>query len=86
MRKFLIGGVVASLLLMGGIGAAWAAENVTPKIPDQKVFEEMLPFMKQMHPGMSEESYKEMFNSCHSIGVPAGMMGNGVQGNGMKGL
>ena len=86
MRKLLTGGVVASILLMGGIGAAWAAENVTPKAPDQKFFEEMLPFMKQMHPGMSEESYKEMFNDCHSKGGPAGMMGNGVQENKMKDL
>ncbi|MBP1931113.1 FAD/FMN-containing dehydrogenase [Ammoniphilus resinae] len=86
MKKFLFGGIVASLLLMGGIGAAWAAENVTPNVPDQNFFEEMLPFMKQMHPGMSEESYKEMYNYCHSNGGPAGMMGNGVQWNKMKDL
>ncbi len=95
MRKFLMGGAVAALLLMGGIGAVWASEVVTPKVPDEKTFEEMLPFMKKMHPGVSDETFKEMFNSCHANGGSGGMMGNGghagMMGNGttpnmMKGL
>lgn len=86
MKKTVMVGAVAALLLMGGIGAVWAAENVTPKAPAEKTFEEMLPWMKQMHPGISDETFKEMYNYCHSNGGPGGMMGNGMGPNMMKGL
>lgn len=92
MKKLLMGGAVTALLLIGSIGAVWAAEYVTPKVPDEKTFNEMLPFMKEMHPGVSDETIKEMYNSCHSNGGmmgnggSAGMMGNGTMTNMMKGL
>lgn len=87
MRKFLMGGTVIALLLLSGIGAVWAT-GVTPKAPEEKTFEEMLPLMKEMHPGVSDEAFKEMFDSCHANG--GRMMGNGdgphagMKGNGMS--
>jgi len=82
MKKLLLSGVI-TLLLVGGVGAVWAAEDVSPKVPNIKTFEEMLPFMKKMHPGVSDETFKEMYNSCHGSG---GMMGNGTMQNMMKKL
>ena len=82
MKKLVLSGIV-TLFLVGGVGAVWAAEDVTPMNPNQKTFEEMLPFMKKMHPGVSDETFKEMYNSCHGEG---GMMGNGTPQSMMKNL
>ncbi|UNK20952.1 hypothetical protein MNQ98_13430 [Paenibacillus sp. N3/727] len=40
-------------------------------------FQDMLPFMKQMHPGASEQQLNEMYESCH--GNNGGMMRSGGQ-------
>ncbi|MEW9669005.1 FAD/FMN-containing dehydrogenase [Ammoniphilus sp. 3BR4] len=87
MRKLIVGGVVTALLLAGGIGAVWAVEDVTPTPPDAKTFEEMLPFMKKMHPDVTDETLKEVFNACHGDGA-GGMMGKGMgwHQNMMRGL
>ncbi|NSL51389.1 FAD/FMN-containing dehydrogenase [Calidifontibacillus erzurumensis] len=36
-------------------------------------FEEMLPFMKKMHPNLTDEQLENMYKSCHGEG---GMMRN----------
>ncbi|RKD27113.1 hypothetical protein BEP19_00640 [Ammoniphilus oxalaticus] len=71
MKKMVIGGTLAALLVIGGIGGVWAAESVSPNSGNEKTFEDMLPFMKKMHPHTSDETFKKMYNDCHGEG---GMM------------
>jgi hypothetical protein len=82
----MIGAVTMGLLLAGGIGAAWAADN-NPGAGSSWSFEKMLPFMKQMHPNMNDSELKQMYNICNANGGPAKMgqmMKNGTTGNMMQ--
>ncbi|HJV47353.1 MAG TPA: FAD/FMN-containing dehydrogenase [Bacillota bacterium] len=74
MKKWMIGGIVSSLLIMGGIGAVWAAETGSTN-GNTPSFEQMLPFMEKMHPGVDKETFQKMYNECHSNGGAQGMMG-----------
>ncbi|MFC7680276.1 hypothetical protein [Paenibacillus sp. GCM10028914] len=68
-NKWIAGLGVAVLTL--GIGTAVYAET------NEMSFQEMLPFMKQMHPGASDQQLNEMYQDCH--GNNNGMMQNQVQ-------
>ena len=72
MKKLLIG--LVSLGLVLGIGTsvyATAGDGF-------QSFREMVPFMQQMHPDMSEEQLENMYNSCHGEnGGMHGMMRSG---------
>jgi hypothetical protein len=63
--------------------------NATQKQNDQSTFEQMLPFMKKMHPNLSDEQLKALYeqmmgpNGACSNGM-MGTNGNG-NGNGMMG-
>ncbi|MGG1614513.1 FAD/FMN-containing dehydrogenase [Paenibacillus phoenicis] len=90
MKKLWIG--IATMALVMGIGTAGAyaatAENGTEdsgKVNNQSTFEQMLPHAKQMHPDLSEEQIREMYNSCHGgNGSGAkGMMNNTQMGSNM---
>lgn len=61
MKKLFIG--LMGLVLVLGIGSgvyAATADNST------ELFEQMLPFAKQMHPDISDQQIQDMYNSCHS--------------------
>ncbi len=67
MRRWMMAGIVGTLLLVGVTGA-WAA-TATPD------FERMLPHMKDMHPEMGDAELKAMFEACHAGGGHGMMMG-----------
>lgn len=49
-------------------------------------FQSMLPFMKQMHPDLSEQQLQEMHSACHGDGSAAGgMMNHGAMHQMMMG-
>ncbi|WP_078593135.1 hypothetical protein [Evansella clarkii] len=58
MKKLLAG--LLSLTLVAGIGTTVAAHS-----DNFSSFQEMLPFMQNMHPDMSEEELETMYNNCH---------------------
>lgn len=62
--------------------------NGTQKQNDQSTFEQMLPFMKKMHPNLSNEQLKDLYEKMMGPNgaCSKGMMGttNG-NGNGMMG-
>lgn len=60
MKKRLISlGLVVAFVL--GIGNVVYANSET----EGWGFEEMLPFMKQMHPEMNEQEMEQMYQNCH---------------------
>ena len=60
MKKKLISfGIVVVLVL--GIGNAVYANGSD----NGWSFEEMLPFMKEMHPEMNEQQMEQMYQDCH---------------------
>lgn len=73
MKKWILAMVTTSLVLVAGIGGALASD--LPKDPSSWTFEDMLPFMKKMHPNMDEKALKGMFDSCHKNG---GMMNSSM--------
>ncbi|WP_054957873.1 hypothetical protein [Paenibacillus dakarensis] len=52
-------------VLTFGIGTAVYADV------NDVTFQEMLPFMKQMHPGATDQQLNEMYQNCHGNGVQA---------------
>jgi disulfide bond formation protein DsbB len=77
MKKLLIG--LVSLGLVLGIGTSVYANTAGDGFQS---FREMVPFMQQMHPDMSEEQLENMYNSCHGEnggmhGMMRGMMRSG---------
>lgn len=66
MKRKLITGLGA-ILLTAGIGTAVYADA------GGYTFEDMLPFMKQMHPQATEQQLNDMYENCHGSG---GMMEN----------
>lgn len=82
MKKLTILGLTAVLTSMLSIGAVLAAEKpVVPSSPNGWTFEDMLPYMKKMHPSTSDDTLKDMYNACHG---PNGMMKNGPRTSPMK--
>lgn len=66
--------VIAVLLIAAGllgVGGLAFAQGENGSGPWNLNFEQMLPFMKQMHPQWSEDQLKDMYNSCHG---PNGVM------------
>ena len=61
MKKLILG--VLAIVLVLGAGSAFA--NSDGDGEGTFNFGQMLPFMKQMHPGWSDEELKEMYNACH---------------------
>lgn len=60
MKKRLISLVLIVAFVLG-IGNVVYANSET----DGWSFEEMLPFMKQMHPEMNEKEMEQMYQNCH---------------------
>ncbi|WML60510.1 hypothetical protein [Neobacillus sp. PS2-9] len=61
MKKFVTGAFTAILLLGLGTGVMAASDQIACKVGD---FKEMLPFMQQKHPELSEKQLKEMHKDC----------------------
>ncbi|GAA0497679.1 hypothetical protein GWK91_15415 [Virgibacillus sp. MSP4-1] len=59
--KKLLTGLLAGGLLLGG--ASFVAAETNGYGPFS--FEEMQPFMEEMHPDFSREQQEQMFNDCH---------------------
>lgn len=78
MKKWAVG-ILSSALILGAGKAVFAAGINNSGVGSN--FEEMLPFMQEMHPDSSKEDLQEMYNSCHQEG---GMM-EGTDQEGMNG-
>ncbi|MNC53294.1 hypothetical protein D3C75_1026900 [compost metagenome] len=62
-------GAIALVLIMGvGTAGAYAAsvDNNNSTSSNQSFFERMLPFAKQMHPNLTDQQIKDMYNNCQS--------------------
>nr|WP_167521194.1 FAD/FMN-containing dehydrogenase [Paenibacillus timonensis] len=91
MKKLWIG--IATMALVMGIGTAAAYAATTDNGTDDSgnannpsTFEQMLPYAKQMHPNLSEEQIRGMYNSCHGSNggnTSTGMMNNTQWSNSM---
>ncbi|GAX91638.1 hypothetical protein [Effusibacillus lacus] len=73
MKKWIAGLVVAGLAVGAG-SIALAAENGKAEFPGVENFKQMLPFMKKMHPNLSEQELQDMFNACHGADKSGNMM------------
>lgn len=60
MKKIIIG-ILTGAALFGGVTFV-AADSIKDNFFD---FEDMKPFMEEMHPELSTEQQEEMFNFCH---------------------
>ncbi|MNC46193.1 hypothetical protein D3C76_1180790 [compost metagenome] len=79
MKKIWLGLITAVLIMGIGTAGVYASSVDNNKSSDNEgFFEQMLPFAKKMHPDLSDQQIKEMFNNCHNgDGTGAkGMMGN----------
>ncbi|MGZ9585177.1 hypothetical protein [Paenibacillus marinisediminis] len=66
--------IVGAAVLTLGIGTAAYAAGVGPS-----TFNDMLPFMKEMHPNLNDSELEQMYNNCHQRAGNAdtqGMMRN----------
>ena len=70
MKNKLLAGIGITILSFGIGSAVYADVN-------ELNFQDMLPFMKQMHPGATDQQLNEMYESCH--GSDGGPMLNGQQ-------
>ncbi|MGG3305802.1 CUE domain-containing protein [Paenibacillus lautus] len=63
--------IVGAAALTLGIGTAVYAAEVAPS-----TFKDMIPFMKEMHPNLSDSDLEQMYNNCHGNSNTQGMMQN----------
>ena len=75
MKKKIVAGILG-IILIGGAGSYAYANTVSPG--DWWSFEEMQPYMDEMHPGFSTDQQQEMYNDCHGE--------NGSYSNGSRGM
>ncbi|MDT3425773.1 hypothetical protein J2Z22_001292 [Paenibacillus forsythiae] len=68
MRKKLWIGIGAIVLTLGIGTAVYAADT------GSKTFEQMLPFMKKMHPNLTEQQLNDMHKSCEEHSGSMGTM------------
>lgn len=75
-KKKLVVGLLTVGIAVGAVGTgALAKENIPSADNFNQMWEngipslnEMLPFMKDMHPSTSEEVLEDMYQSCHGDG------------------
>jgi hypothetical protein len=80
MKKKLAIGILTGAIILGGAGTfAFAAANEDANGNGLLNFGQMKPFMEKMHPELSTDELKDMYNSCHGKG---GMM----DGDSTKGM
>ncbi|MCQ6274556.1 hypothetical protein JMM81_06165 [Bacillus sp. V3B] len=72
MKKKLAIGVLTGAILLGGTGTfAFAQANEDANGEGLLNFGQMKPYMEEMHPDLSIQELKQMYDSCHGEG---GMM------------
>ncbi|MCF3942275.1 hypothetical protein [Oceanobacillus alkalisoli] len=72
-KKLISGGLVIVLAL--GIGNVVYAHGGSDSGWN---FQEMLPFMKEMHPEMDKQKMKEMYQKCHGSSDDKALMGTKI--------
>ena len=83
MRRIMVGRLGGLLAL--GIGtAAWATGTDNGKEPFN--FGQMLPFMQEMHPDLTKDELREMYNNCHGTNGAAPSKNFEIPMNNMMGL
>lgn len=76
MKKKLAIGILTGAIILGGAGTfAFAAANEDANGNGLLNFGQMKPYMEKMHPNLSTDELKDMYDSCHGEG---GMMENGT--------
>lgn len=65
IMKKIIGGIFVATLVLGIDTWVFAYSNC--KDEGTLNFDQMFPFMKEIHPNLSENELKNMYNSCHGI-------------------
>ncbi|MNN86465.1 hypothetical protein D3C81_2038890 [compost metagenome] len=82
MKKLWLGLTTAVLIMGIGTAGAYAASSVdnNKSSDNESFFEQMLPFAKKMHPNLSDQQIKEMYNNCHN-GTGTGTGTKGMMGN-----
>jgi hypothetical protein len=65
MKKFLFGTLFVAFIIGAGTGA-FAAGNEDKDIIN---FGQMKPHMEEMHPDLSTQELKDMYESCHGNGA-----------------
>jgi len=74
MKKKLAIGILTGAIILGGAGTfAFAAANEDANGNGLLNFGQMKPNMEKMHPDLSTDELKDMYDSCHDEG---GIMGN----------
>ncbi|KAA9012538.1 hypothetical protein [Niallia endozanthoxylica] len=74
MKKKLAIGLLTGAILLGGASTmAFAQTNNDVNGNGLFNFGQMKPYMEKMHPDLSNQELKQMYDSCHSNG---GMMEN----------
>lgn len=72
MKKKLAIGILTGAIILGGAGTfAFAAANEDANGNGLLNFGQMKPYMEKMHPNLSTDELKDMYDSCHGEG---GMM------------
>lgn len=78
MRKKLAIGILTGAILLGGAGTFTYAQANGEGLLN---FGQMKPYMKEMHPDLSTQELKQMYDSCHAEG---GMMQDSTANNMMN--
>lgn len=82
MRKKLAIGLLTGAILLGGAGTlTFAQANEDANGEGLLNFGQMKPHMEEMHPDLSTQELKQMYDSCHAEG---GMMQDGTANNMMN--
>ena len=71
MKKKLMVGIISGAFILGAGSFAFAATNGEGE--GLLNFGQMKPYIEQMHPDLTNQEQKEMFDACHGKG---GMMEN----------
>jgi hypothetical protein len=78
MKKKLAIGILTGAIILGGAGT-FAFAQTNGDVEKEPNFGQMKPYIEEMHPDLTKQEQKEMFDSCHGDG---GMMEDGS----MKGM
>ncbi|SEA40448.1 hypothetical protein SAMN05421743_104232 [Thalassobacillus cyri] len=87
MKRKLLAGITAIALVLGLGNVVLAHGDGPGQGPGQGFwqgsFEEMLPFMKEMHPDFNDSQLEEMYQDCHGQNGPngPGNAGRGMMNN-----
>lgn len=72
--KKLTAGLLAAGLVLGAGTAVFAADNqgmVQGQGQGIVNFGQVLPYMKQVHPNLTEQQLQDLYNACHGTGGAA---------------